>query len=98
MMPALSFSSGTAEFTVKKAELRLLWITFSKMVSCLYYRASRILATPQDAEDSVQEAMVAAFTHLHQFEGRADFLTWATRIVINASLQHIREEIARRID
>lgn len=35
--------------------------------------------------------MLAAFTRLHQFQGRADFLTWATRIVINAALQHIRK-------
>jgi RNA polymerase sigma-70 factor, ECF subfamily len=39
----------------------------------------------------VQEAMLAAFTRFHQFQGRADFLTWATRIVINAALQHIRK-------
>ncbi|HXX13292.1 MAG TPA: sigma-70 family RNA polymerase sigma factor [Candidatus Eremiobacteraceae bacterium] len=56
----------------------------------LYCRALQILARPQDAEDAVQEAMLAAFTRLHQFQGRADFLTWATRIVINAALQHIR--------
>jgi RNA polymerase sigma-70 factor (ECF subfamily) len=35
--------------------------------------------------------MLAAFTHLHRFQRRADFLTWATRIVINAALQHIRK-------
>jgi RNA polymerase sigma-70 factor, ECF subfamily len=57
----------------------------------LYHQALRILARPQDAEDAVQEAMLAAFTRLHQFQGRADFLTWATRIVTNAALQHIRK-------
>ena len=57
----------------------------------LYCQALRILARPQDAEDAVQEAMLAAFTHLHRFQGRADFLTWATRIVINAALIHIRK-------
>lgn len=35
--------------------------------------------------------MLAASTHLHRFEGRADFLTWASRIVINAALLHIRK-------
>lgn len=57
----------------------------------LYCRALRILVKPQDAEDAVQEAMLAAFTRLHQFQGRADFLSWATRIVINAALIHIRK-------
>ncbi|HET9374818.1 MAG TPA: sigma-70 family RNA polymerase sigma factor, partial [Chthoniobacterales bacterium] len=56
----------------------------------LYYQALRILARPQDAEDAVQEAMLAAFKHLNRFQRRADFLTWATRIVTNAALQHIR--------
>lgn len=56
----------------------------------LYRRALRILSKPQDAEDAVQEAMVAAFRQLHRFEGRSDFLTWTTRIVINAALQQIR--------
>jgi RNA polymerase sigma-70 factor (ECF subfamily) len=43
------------------------------------------------AEDAVQEAMLAAFTRLHQLQGRADFLTWASRIVINAALQHVHK-------
>lgn len=61
----------------------------------LYRRALQILGRPQDAEDSVQEAMLAAFTHLNRFQRRADFLTWATRIVINAALQHIRKTRAK---
>jgi len=57
----------------------------------LYFLALRILRRPQDAEDAVQEAMLAAFTHLQRFQGRADFLTWASQILINAALQHIRK-------
>jgi RNA polymerase sigma-70 factor, ECF subfamily len=56
----------------------------------LYCQALRILCRPQDAEDAVQEAMMAAYKHLHRFQGRADFHTWASRIVINAALQQIR--------
>jgi RNA polymerase sigma-70 factor, ECF subfamily len=66
-------------------------VLFESCRKRLYCKALRILASPQDAEDVVQEAMLAAFRHLHRFEGRADFLTWATRIVINAALQHIRK-------
>lgn len=68
-----------------------LSVLFESCRGSLYLRALRILARPQDAEEAVQEAMLAAFTRLHQFQGRADFLTWATRIVINAALQHIRK-------
>ena len=62
----------------------------------LYGRALRILTRPQDAEDAVQEAMLAAFRHLHRFQGRGDFLTWATRIVINAALQLMRKTRTKR--
>lgn len=66
-------------------------VLFESCRKSLYCRALRILARPQDAEDAVQEAMLAAFTHLQRFQGRADFLTWATRIVINVALMHIRK-------
>lgn len=66
-------------------------VLFESCRKRLYCRALRILARPQDAEDAVQEAMLAAFTHLNQFQGRADFLTWATQIVTNEALQHIRK-------
>lgn len=66
-------------------------VLFESCRKRLYCRAFRILARPQDAEDAVQEAMLAAFTHLDQFQGRADFLTWATQIVTNEALQHIRK-------
>lgn len=75
----------------QKGDPEALNVLFESCRGNLYFRALRILARPQDAEDAVQEAMLAAFTRLHQFQGRADFLTWATRIVINAALQHIRK-------
>jgi RNA polymerase sigma-70 factor (ECF subfamily) len=68
-----------------------LSVLFESCRRSLYSRALRILARPQDAEDAVQEAMLAAFTNLHRFQGRSDFLTWVTSIVINAALQHIRK-------
>lgn len=70
-------------------------LLFESCRGSLYRRALRILPRPQDAEDAVQEAMLAAFTRFHQFQGRANFLTWATRIVINAALQHIRKARTR---
>ena len=61
-------------------------VLFESCRRSLYCRALRILARPQDAEDAVQDAMLAAFTNLHRFQGRSDFLTWVTSIVINAAL------------
>ncbi|HKW35981.1 MAG TPA: RNA polymerase sigma factor [Candidatus Acidoferrum sp.] len=74
----------------QKGDVEALNLLFESCRRRLYYQALRILARPQDAEDAVQEAMLAAFTHLRRFQGRADFLSRATRIVINAALQQIR--------
>jgi RNA polymerase sigma-70 factor (ECF subfamily) len=85
------------EFLLRKAQAGDVEALNSLFDSCrrrLYCQALRILGRPQDAEDAVQEAMLAAFTHLNRFQGRADFLTWASRIVINASLQYIRKNRA----
>jgi RNA polymerase sigma-70 factor (ECF subfamily) len=54
--------------------------------------AMRWLGNHEDAEDAVQDAMLSAFTHIADFEGRAQMSTWLTTVVINA----IRMQIRRR--
>lgn len=44
----------------------------------------------EDAEDIVQDAFFKAFQHLNDFEGRAQFSTWLTRITINEALVRLR--------
>lgn len=47
------------------------------------YRAVRaVRRKPNDTEDVMQQAYVNAYHHLHQFEGRASFPTWMSRIAI----------------
>jgi RNA polymerase sigma-70 factor (ECF subfamily) len=43
-----------------------------------------------EAEDVTQDAYVRAYQHLHQFEGRASFSTWLTRIAVNEALARAR--------
>lgn len=51
------------------------------------FRAARaVLRNDAEAEDVVQETYVKAFTKLDDFEGRAAFSTWLTRIAINEAL------------
>ena len=51
------------------------------------YRVARaIVKNDTEAEDVMQQAYLNAFTHLPQFEGRATFSTWLTRIVIHEAL------------
>src|SRR5436853_7890192 len=52
----------------------------------LYRRAYRILGNATaDAEDAVQDALLAAYTHLHQFRGQAQISTWLTTIMLNCA-------------
>jgi len=51
------------------------------------YRAARaIVKDESEAEDVMQQAYLNAFTHLGQFEERAQFSTWLTRITVNEAL------------
>ena len=51
------------------------------------YRAARaILRNDADAEDAVQQAYLNAYRDLGQFEGRARFSTWLTRIAVHEAL------------
>jgi RNA polymerase sigma-70 factor (ECF subfamily) len=52
----------------------------------LYRVALRMTGDPGTAEDVVQEALLQAWQHLPGFRAEARFATWATRIVINRSL------------
>ena len=50
----------------------------------------RILGSTQDAEDALQEALLAAWQGIGQFEGRASIRTWLHRIATNRCLNMLR--------
>ncbi len=56
----------------------------------LYRVAMGILRNDGEAEDVMQDAYVRAYTNLHQFENRAKFSTWLTRIAVNEALARLR--------
>lgn len=56
------------------------------------YRAVRaILRDDAEAEDVMQDAHFAAFRHLNEFEGRAAFSTWLTRIAVHEALARLKK-------
>jgi RNA polymerase sigma-70 factor (ECF subfamily) len=56
-----------------------------------FYRcALRLLGNSADAEDAVQEALLAAYRHIDQFRGQSRMSTWLTTIVRNCALMQLR--------
>jgi RNA polymerase sigma-70 factor (ECF subfamily) len=57
-----------------------------------FYRcALRLLGNAADAEDAVQEALLAAYSHIDQFRGQSQMSTWLTTIVRNCALMKLRK-------
>jgi RNA polymerase sigma factor (sigma-70 family) len=52
----------------------------------------RITRNHEDSEDAVQDALLRAFVHLRDFDGRSSFATWLTRIAINSALMILRKK------
>ena len=63
----------------------------SHRLPSLHRYAYRLLGNKDDAEDAVQDALLAAFKHLNQFRGEAQLSTWLTAIVINCARMHLRK-------
>jgi RNA polymerase sigma-70 factor (ECF subfamily) len=57
------------------------------------FRAARaILRDDREAEDVMQDAYVKAYTHLAQFDRRAQFSTWLTKIAVHEAIARARRQ------
>jgi len=56
----------------------------------LFRVAMRRLRNVEDAEDAVQDALLSAYKHIGQFEGRSQLSTWLTSIVVNTAGMKLR--------
>jgi RNA polymerase sigma factor (sigma-70 family) len=63
-----------------------------RYVQQLLRTALRITRNREDSEDAVQDALLRAFVHLKDFDGRSSFATWLTRIAINSALMILRKK------
>src|SRR6201999_1597291 len=70
-------------------------VLFERYHRPLFQTALRVLRNAEDAEDALQDGLLSAYRNLKRFEGRSQFSTWLTRIVINAALMRRRSAKAR---
>lgn len=81
---------GVALDSAKPSPAEMLSV-LSHCLPSLYRYAYRCLGNKADAEDAVQDALLAAYKHLNQFRGDAQLSTWLTTIVINCARMHLRK-------
>jgi RNA polymerase sigma-70 factor (ECF subfamily) len=71
-------------------ETALFEIIMRRYNQRLYRVAHSILRNDAEAEDVMQDAYVRAYQHLYQFQGRAKFSTWLTRIAVHEALARVQ--------
>jgi RNA polymerase sigma-70 factor (ECF subfamily) len=74
---------------VQAGETALFEVLMRRHNQRVYRVARAVLKDEVEAEDVMQQAYINAYLHLGQFEQRAQFSTWLTRITV-------REALARR--
>lgn len=75
---------------VLAGETELFEVLMRRHNQRLFRVARAIVRDDLEAEDVMQEAYVRAFAQLAQFEGRAQWSTWVTRIAVNEALARVR--------
>ena len=65
-------------------------LLFARHRDRLWAVALRTMGNPADAEDGLQDALIAAFRRADSFRGHSAVTTWLHRVVVNACLDRIR--------
>ena len=91
---ALSASLTDSELVerVRGGESALFEILMRRHNQRVYRVARSIVKDEAEAEDVMQQAYINAFVHLKQFEKRAQFSTWLTRITLYEALARRRKK------
>jgi RNA polymerase sigma-70 factor (ECF subfamily) len=80
---------------VRRGETALFEILMRRHNQRVYRVARAVVRDETEAEDVMQQAYINAFVHLDQFEDRAQFSTWLTRIAVHEALSRRRRADAQ---
>jgi RNA polymerase sigma-70 factor, ECF subfamily len=78
---------------IKGGDLAAFELLMRRHNQKLYRVVRSVLRDGTDVEDTMQDTYLAAFKHLHQFQGRARFSTWLLKIGINEALARVHRRI-----
>lgn len=74
-----------------EAAAREMQDVLSRRLPAFHRLAYRLLGNAEDAEDAVQDALLAAHKKLKQFRGESQMSTWLTAIVFNSARMQLRK-------
>lgn len=75
---------------VKAGEYALFDILMRRHNRTVYRATRAVLRSDDEAEDVMQHAYLRAFEHLGEYQGRARFSTWLTRIAVYEAFARLR--------
>lgn len=78
------------DVSIRENRTREMQDVLSRYLPRFYRSAYRQLGNAADAEDAVQDALLAAYKHVDQFKGQAQMSTWLTSIVTNCARMQLR--------
>jgi RNA polymerase sigma-70 factor (ECF subfamily) len=79
------------DFSIRETGISEMQDVVTRYLPRFYRNAYRQLGNAADAEDAVQDAILAAYKHLDQYRGQAEMSTWLTAIVSNCARMHLRQ-------
>jgi RNA polymerase sigma-70 factor (ECF subfamily) len=76
---------------IRDGETALFEVLMRRHNQRVYRVVRAVMHEEADVEDVMQQAYINAFTHLYQFEERAQFSTWLIRIALNEAFARRRK-------
>jgi RNA polymerase sigma-70 factor (ECF subfamily) len=89
-----SLTDAAVVARVRAGETALFEVLMRRHNQRVYRVARAVVKDETEAEDVMQQAYINAFRHLDQFEERAQFSTWLTRITLHEALARRRRRQA----
>ncbi len=81
----------------RRGDEQALTLLIGRHAPQLHQMAVMMTGSTHDAQDIVQETLLAIWQQLHRFEERSTFRTWAIGILLRQTARHRRRQAARRM-